>query len=913
MRTADKTIRKLNGETGQECSWVLQEKCPACFAGKTFGISTDAGRGDIHVSLDGNFAHRHLRRTVDEVKQYHVPPYYVGKEFVDNIGEAMAAAKAKPAKARTPKVPDEAVDGCEDGHIAGKGTNVKTSTQIYDDTGMMALCCRHDIPILQKYAVALLAKLFDLLPSEATVIAFYDVGCVLDQSLQTYDYLPGSITSRLSFVTSAMHAYAHQWACQLKYNPRMRPFIGLSDGEGTERIWSCLRKIIPLARVSGRSHRLWLINNLLASVGEEMRDSLGEWLKQRSNAIANFRRAAQAELAECSTPIQELCTLWDDQKKSQSSIRSLHASKVKKDLDAILHLQADLNVIDNRVEAIASGIAKDYPSGHRDLILSTLKACQDALNEKIEALFGNLNVGDSYPELKGMDYEFVKTLLVMRDLKINIRKRAIANFFEYERLNQAVGGRNLPLGTNAHQLTRKAISKRQPALQGAVRRFNTLRLKLQELHKPEWKIPLPAILPTNLGELRDNSDLMEDVWLSLSPVQIPKWLEDPGVRKGIRAMLKLDHCQEELIRLGREADNMCRWYGRELGRVEVALASAFGNRFKPQLGAYRQKLHLLSSRWASSFAVPKASIPAWWLGPKDPTSAVTTTVTTLVLDHDREDSLPPWAQESAVDEGHLCSGLDSAGKIFQCRYRLMLALIWVFSLLSASLLLSIRRSVRAGFVEFCPRSLDILESPSARLNDVCINSGGALLQHLFSSPASESECSARSCALFSTFDLPASKGGCSISHLFTKTQHTLYWERLLWILPIHDSKNEGHWVVCTIYPLTSQIIVFDSLARRSYWEAELPHVLAFVERLVLAANANGHHLPVITETCWQVYSVATQRVQSSPTSCGVWVLAQIAAVLWGCHVTGLNEDQLSALRASVYRLIHNLPVLASSQ
>jgi Kyakuja-Dileera-Zisupton transposase len=107
----------------------------------------------------------------------------------------MAAAKSKPAKARKPKVPDEAVDGCEDGHIAGKGTNVKTSTQIYDDTGTMALCCRHDIPILvanidtpgeqQKYTVALLLVFFGLIPTNATVMAFYDVGCVLERSLQT--------------------------------------------------------------------------------------------------------------------------------------------------------------------------------------------------------------------------------------------------------------------------------------------------------------------------------------------------------------------------------------------------------------------------------------------------------------------------------------------------------------------------------------------------------------------------------------------------------------------------------------------------------------------------------------------------------------------------------------------------------
>lgn len=130
----------------------------------------------------------------------------------------------------------------------------------------------------------------------------------------------------------------------------------------------------------------------------------------------------------------------------------------------------------------------------------------------------------------------------------------------------------MTIGTNAHQLTRKAIGKRQPALQGAVRRFNTLRLKLAELRKPEWNIPIPSELPTTISELRDHSDLMEDVWITPSTVAIPKWLEDEKARRGIRAMLKLDQCRDEVLRLGREADNMCHWYGQELRRVEVAIS-----------------------------------------------------------------------------------------------------------------------------------------------------------------------------------------------------------------------------------------------------------------------------------------------------------------------------------------------------
>lgn len=47
-----------------------------------------------------------------------------------------------------------------------------------------------------------------------------------------------------------MHAYAHQWSCQLVYNPRLRPGLGLTDGEGVERLWSRMRKLIGITRSS---------------------------------------------------------------------------------------------------------------------------------------------------------------------------------------------------------------------------------------------------------------------------------------------------------------------------------------------------------------------------------------------------------------------------------------------------------------------------------------------------------------------------------------------------------------------------------------------------------------------------------------------------------------------------------------
>ena len=47
-----------------------------------------------------------------------------------------------------------------------------------------------------------------------------------------------------------MHAYGHEWACQLTYNPRMVVGLGLLDGEGMEHLWSHLIKLIGIEHSS---------------------------------------------------------------------------------------------------------------------------------------------------------------------------------------------------------------------------------------------------------------------------------------------------------------------------------------------------------------------------------------------------------------------------------------------------------------------------------------------------------------------------------------------------------------------------------------------------------------------------------------------------------------------------------------
>ena len=146
------------------------------------------------MAVDANFAHRHQRAS-GESPYFYTPIIFLSKDEVDAVGEQIIDARKRPAKAREDsKVPDHAVDACERSFTAANESAAKTKGERFDDTGISALVCRHDIPLFmcnidtpgeqQKYAVALVTKFFENIPESATATVLYDIGCVLDRSVR---------------------------------------------------------------------------------------------------------------------------------------------------------------------------------------------------------------------------------------------------------------------------------------------------------------------------------------------------------------------------------------------------------------------------------------------------------------------------------------------------------------------------------------------------------------------------------------------------------------------------------------------------------------------------------------------------------------------------------------------------------
>ena len=152
-----------------------------------FIMNYDCSTADIHVAIDGNFHHRHQRSSGD-CPEFYDPSFFIAKTEVDATGERITLARAGSSRRKFVKVPTEAIDGCEASFEAANEKQVKSNEKRFDDTGLMALVCRQDVPLYlcnittpgepQKYFIALLLWLMLHTPAATTFTTFYDVNCV---------------------------------------------------------------------------------------------------------------------------------------------------------------------------------------------------------------------------------------------------------------------------------------------------------------------------------------------------------------------------------------------------------------------------------------------------------------------------------------------------------------------------------------------------------------------------------------------------------------------------------------------------------------------------------------------------------------------------------------------------------------
>ncbi|KAF7293708.1 hypothetical protein MIND_01151000 [Mycena indigotica] len=867
-------------QTGQ-ADRILRERCPLCFSSTDWGrplmVATSSSPEMLVLVIVICAPLAMVRQDINQSTS-------LAKRKVDVVKRRMDEARRRR--------PAPADDRCAENWNAANEKKRVADPKRYDASGIFALTCRHsqvifmcniDTPGEQHhYIVALLEEVLSHLPLVATIWQAYDVGCVVDRTLNLYDILGPGVRQRVAFVLNAMHAYGHEWACQLLYNPRMVVGMGLTDNECIERLWSRIRKLIPITRGQWNSRRIWTIDQYAAFVNEDGFYNLSAWIiRQDSKNLVSKYKTAVATLRRCGVPVTELRVEWAEQKAAQLSARRHAPKRLCRELDKVITLQAQIDTVEKSIEDVQQSIPNRAPGSNSRKLLTKLEATQVELQRQAEELDASLNIPGIYPALQGLSPELARLLITMRDLKISIRKKAIGSFQEWETLDQAVSGRREPLGTKMYQATRSTITKRQPALIKALKKFNTYCSEFELLRPSDCLIPVPQPLPIQLSALRADESLHEDVWITPTEGRPPRWLDDEDVRQGIRCLHTLDRCREEAMRLKMEKDNLHQWLESEVRVVTYALEHYQDALVQLPLRERREYLAILKASWArgltsASIGNRTLDIPTL-VAPTSHQDALPVPVQVELqpsdeLDQDAEESPFDSPQDEMALEPDLEMLVDGTA---DTQETLVLEeeeggddspegaeIIYTFKycdesppqLVDTSLFQCLQSYVnqhpgqrsantsctiidimgRKHFID--STDLDRLLHRKQWLNNFCLNGVAAIIMQNFMSPTS-------SCALLSTLDLHRVQYGADDSVLWHHLAPTVYWEKDLWLIPIHQ-RQQQHWVFA-IASKQEQLLFIDSFADAAGWDSDLEDIMKLLAQMTKLAIANGHPIPSI--------------------------------------------------------------------
>ncbi|KAJ7840691.1 hypothetical protein B0H14DRAFT_3695455 [Mycena olivaceomarginata] len=528
-----------------------------------------------------------------------------------------AEPRSKKSKTRTPSSAEDTEDGLPD------EKRVKASTDFFDDTGLMALLCRHDRVLWlvnmqtrgeqQYYVFVLLETLFQHLPRDITLGILYDIACTLERSCRKWGFL-SRFMDRIQFAVSVFHAFGHDWPCQLLYHPRKRTGFGLSDGEGCERFWHLISHLIAVLRISGKWQRLYISSDWEIGFVDGLCTA---WKK---------RQEAESVLAECRVRILALREQWQLQvvaqtkplpltipgrskNKGQQAINTilLLRSAVKKQADHVNRLRAKFLAAAEDADEEA-----DYYQVEFDKADAARAKAEKTLREKERAL----GVGERRALNKMSHIQYYNARMNARATKRRLRQRK----FELDLVERSF--RRLVNEQKLYSHTEAAVKRREKGIQNLALEYNKQCAKVAQLIRNK-NAPRGALAPRpipdgQLWKLDVDNDIWEDVSLDDDETEEqttpPPWLCDDGVRAGIKALLQIDRCREEDIRLKKERAALQVWFAEEWALVNHALEEAGTAPDRYQYELMRDDLVHLCATWQKSLpdcGLDTSTLPPW--------------------------------------------------------------------------------------------------------------------------------------------------------------------------------------------------------------------------------------------------------------------------------------------------------------
>ncbi|KAJ3714856.1 hypothetical protein C8R42DRAFT_590975 [Lentinula raphanica] len=583
--------RSEDEPTRDRPSDYLRRRCPLCFGGSSL-LEQELS---CIVCLDACFTQKNNTQTYRDPERTHPRTVFIPESdvnawqcFVDSVRPTTKSTDSEKRQdlesdgyEGSLRVPKSVLDGCESSFTAADGARIKASTQFFDSTGLMGLLCRHDRVLWmvnittpgerQHYAFSLISMLFKHLPSSYKVGLLYDIACQLERSCIKWgfleDYLP-----RLTFAISVFHAFGHGWPCQCIYHPRKCVGFGLSDGEGCERFWHSISKLIAYLRVCGHHLRIYTLDLQIQHADVKSLKELGSWIARKWKHAEAKRVEAEKDIRFSMRQDEFLRAQWDEQVKAQTKpLPQQSRNAGKKAIEEAFRLRTARDTLSDRARRLEDTVtdlsAEPYEIAEAEQELLDVKERLDRLSTALKNKEAALGVEGRSQYRHLASSPFIAARMNARSYKLRLRAKLTARKFERDRLERSFCRQITKHKLRQH--TEDAVKRRDPGIETLARRYNHLCKNMSEMIRlkraPANAVAPHPIQPKELFSLDIDDSIWDDIGLGDDDDghHAPEWQSNDQVRAGIRGILLRDRCDEEQRRLLHERTKMREWFAEE--------------------------------------------------------------------------------------------------------------------------------------------------------------------------------------------------------------------------------------------------------------------------------------------------------------------------------------------------------------
>ncbi|KAJ7773711.1 hypothetical protein DFH07DRAFT_952753 [Mycena maculata] len=591
----------------------LISRCPACLGGLVHDRTADVDR---HVCADACFTQKRRRKGSrrdpprSHPRTVFVPEPTANKMsvYIEEVRPPTARAPAKCARQDeaedeyedvTLRVTRSVLDECKSSFKAADEKREKASTKFFDDTGLMGLLCRHDRVLWlvnmrttgekQYYVLVLLETLFQHLPSNIRVGVLYDIACQLHRSCVKWGFLDRYM-DRIWFAVSCCG-------------------FGHTNGEGCERFWHSISKLIAYLRVSGYHLRLYTIGSQIEHTDKMSLGRLASWILRRTAHCEGKLKDAVAELQTCGVAEDVLRAQWADQVAVQtkplarrSKTRGLAVVK------QVLEARSKVTLLFERMTRMEEALQDDKTPADECLYANmnhadTQKAWKQQ-KERVARLERDLGV-NHLTALKKLEHsEYYTARMNAKALKERLWAKLRDRKFELDPIERSV--RRTASENQRNEHAGQAIKRRDPNISKLMTAYNKSCDDIAKLIAAK-KAPRSAVAPAQVAKSLYKLDVNDIIWQDVGldednddDTAPPLWLSDDNVRTGIRVMLQKDRCGEEKPRLLQERGHLQIWFAREWKTVCEAIALSDKDSVRYQFELRREELLQLCVLWKKS-------------------------------------------------------------------------------------------------------------------------------------------------------------------------------------------------------------------------------------------------------------------------------------------------------------------------